>query len=123
MRGKAPNHKGPVRPVTRGLQGLALMLLEGGLNGGQLRAGPGLLLNTKAGAARPQVGRSRLIINLLSQGCRSFKAVPMVKGTRKVGSSRVRPLGRVSTLLAPWRRSDLGQLCKNVYPSALLIQA
>ena len=81
MRGKNPQPWGLVRLATRGLQGLALMLLEGGgLNGGQLRAGPELLFNTKVGAARPQVGRSRLIINLLCQGYPRFKPVSMLKG-------------------------------------------
>ena len=78
--GQTPNHGSPVRPATRGLQGLALMLLEGGLNEGQLRAGPELLFNTKVGAARPQVGRSRLTINLLCQGYPRFKPASMLKG-------------------------------------------
>ena len=52
----------------------------GGLNEGQLRAGPELLFNTKVGAARPQVGWSRLIINLLCQGYPRFKPVSMLKG-------------------------------------------
>ena len=68
--------------------------------GEQLRARFKLLFNIKVGAARPLAGWSRFIINLLSQGCPSFKSVPMFKGPRKAGSSRVRPLGKVFTLLA-----------------------
>ena len=73
----------------------------GGLERGQLKAGLKLLFSIGAEAARPLAGWSRFIINLLSQGCRSFKAVPMFKGPRKVGSSIVRPLGKMFTLLAP----------------------
>ena len=115
--GQKPPTRGPSNPwparaglnVTRG----------GGLNEGQLRAGPELLFNTKVGAARPQVGRSRLIINLLCQGYPRAKPVSMPRGPVRPSWAWAKYLPYWSLGVAPtW-----GQLCKNVYLGTPLIQA
>ena len=52
---------------------------------GQLRAGPKLLFSVGVEAVHLLAGRSRFMINLLSQGCLSFKTVPMFKGPPGAG--------------------------------------
>ena len=94
-----------------------------GFEWGQLRAGPKLLFSVGVEAARLLAGRSRRITNLLGRGSPSFKTVPMFKGPHGAGPPRARLRDKVFILLTSWRHSDLRQLCRHVYPSALLIQA
>ena len=56
------------------------MLPGGRFEWGQLRAGPKLVFSEGVEAARLLARQSRLMINLLSQGCPGFKTVPIFKG-------------------------------------------
>ena len=95
-------------------------LEQGG--GRQLKAGLKLLFSVGGEAARPLAGRSRFMINLLSQGHPSFKTVSMFKGPHGGRAPELGP-SQSAYFIGPLAVFRLGQLCKYVYPGTLLIQA